>query len=159
LAAKSQCSGPSRPDALFISDMNVYAEIEGREFDWFAMDRTGRVAMFATAGAGTVPEMVLADYLAHDRVSEAFPVEHFGSERVWDAYARLGLYVYDWDHGKCVYRRLREPTATLPEHFGELFRGLSSLPRFDFDFEARAVIDGVDGEMTPDTSRERTRER
>ncbi len=99
--------------------------------------------MFATAGAGIVPALVLADHLAHDRLSELFPVEHWGSEKVWDVYAGLGLYVYDWDDGARKYCRSRVPSAAMPEEFRERFRCLPSLPRFDFRFENRMIIDLV----------------
>jgi hypothetical protein len=33
--------------------------LQGREFDWFAVDGEGNIAMFASAGEGFVPEEVI----------------------------------------------------------------------------------------------------
>jgi len=129
--------------------MNGAADIVGREFDWFGVDSAGHVAMFATAGAGIVPDLVLADHLAHDRVSDFFPVEHWGSEKVWDVFARFGLYVYDWDYSTCSYQRLRVPTSTMAEDLSKCFRDLASVPRFDFQFENRSMIDPVSDARAP----------
>jgi hypothetical protein len=125
--------------------MNMGADIAGREFDWFAMDNAGYVAMFATAGFGIVPDLVLADYLAHERLSEFFPIEHWGSEKVWDVYARFGLYVYDWKNGghQGHYCRVRVPTSVMAEDLSNCFRDRSSLSRFDFQFDTRVTIDLV----------------
>jgi len=121
--------------------MSTADQIEGREFDWFAADSAGRIAMFATAGAGFVPELVIADCAAHENLSDRLPVERWGSEKVWDVYAKLGMYVYDWDNVQGWYRRLRVPSQSMPDDLANCFRQLATLPRLDFVFANQAVIE------------------
>jgi hypothetical protein len=135
---RQRCGGCT---AWALCVMNGDAAVAGLEFDWFAADSAGRIAMFATAGAGVVPDLVLADYIAHGKILDDVPVEHWGSEKVWDVYAGLGMYVYDWEDVGCHYRRRRAPTAEMPENLRRSVRQLSSLPHFDFEFQNQATIE------------------
>ena len=96
--------------------MDSSTAIEGREFDWFARDQAGALAVFATAGSGPVPPSVLRCTAAHDAVGDAIPVSGWGSTQVWQSYAAAGLYAYDWDGTDHLYRKVAAPVdALLPE--------------------------------------------
>lgn len=120
--------------------MSNHIDLAGREFDWFAVDRAGCVALLATAGEGQVPAVVLAYYQEHDGISESLPPPaHWGSEQVWDDYAALGLYVYDWSH-KGTYRRQRTPSKQMDEALRSRLESLSSLPRLDLEFQDHETV-------------------
>lgn len=105
--------------------MATLAEIEGTEFDWFAVDRSGKFALFATAGYGPVPASVLASADAHTALGEIFEVEGWGTQAVWQSYSRVGLYVYDWSPMEHRYVRAAEP---LESHAPALEARLSECP-------------------------------
>lgn len=126
--------------------MNSHPDIAGREFDWFAVDRAGAYALLATAGDGPVPAVVLAKYEEHDGISEILPCTHWGSDKIWDDYAALGLYVYDWSCGK--YVRQRVPGATISAALQSTLDRISSLPRLKLEFK---LHDAVEPRLITDT--------
>lgn len=91
--------------------MDKPRELQGVEFDWFAIDQDGSVALFATAGFGPVPASVLAASEAHDAVGESIVITGFGTYEVWQSYAQAGLYVFDWSDSEGSYVRVSEPSA------------------------------------------------
>jgi hypothetical protein len=108
--------------------MEESQEIEGTEFDWFATDQDGRMALFATAGFGPVPESVLAVTKAHDAVGRSLEVTGWGTTAVWESYARAGLYAYDWSDSQGRYVRVTEPAASLPARVAAAISSIPSLP-------------------------------
>jgi hypothetical protein len=109
-------------------------EIEGREFDWFAVDQDGYFALFATAGCGPLPHSVSIAVDTHDAIGDLLEVAHWGSEAVWQSYADSGLFAYDWSDTRCCYVRVAEPTAPLPAKLEETLMGCHALPRLDVSF-------------------------
>lgn len=119
----------------------------GREFDWLACDREGRVAIFLTAGYGEVPEAVLDAISDEDaflaKVTEAI-VEHLPQTTKGEQVGRglrsdpftpfvgdRGFYVFDWKHWQGPYDLVLAPLAPaylddLPPHF----RDGAALARF-----------------------------
>ncbi|MCP5244423.1 MAG: hypothetical protein H6937_00020, partial [Burkholderiales bacterium] len=72
--------------------MSIYEEeLEGREFDWFAIDSEGNIGLFSTAGEGTIPDSVVEAYSEHDHISEQLESPNWGNSDVWSDYAALGL--------------------------------------------------------------------
>lgn len=117
------------------------SKIEGVEFDWFAVDSSGCLALFATAGAGFVPSTVSARFHEHAAMSEMLPSPRWGSEMVWDDYSDLGLYVYDWGGGRYdSYARIRTPAREMTDELRQKFLAIRPLPRFDFEFRSRETI-------------------
>lgn len=115
--------------------MNIYREeLGGREFDWFAIDSEGNIGMFATGGHGKIPEQVIADYKSHDRVSEAVDSPNWGSENVWDDFAALGLYVFDWDLLDGPYIIQRVPQSSMPDHLLKKILEIPSLVKLNVNF-------------------------
>lgn len=89
--------------------MVLFRERAGEEFDWFAFDEAGQVAVFATAGSGPVHAQVPLQASIHDALGDRIEVSGWGTNAVWGSYARVGLYVYDWDGQQNCYRRVAEP--------------------------------------------------
>jgi hypothetical protein len=108
-------------------------ELDGREFDWFAIDRDGRLALFSTAGEGVVPPAVHARYSEHDSVSETIAAPRTGTADVWQDYADAGLYVFDWDH-RASYRKLANPTRDMTVALQSGILALASLVRMRCSF-------------------------
>lgn len=97
-------------------------QIEGYEFDWFAIDAEGRVGHFSTAGAGLVPKVVLehigeTEYLTEELLR--LPVKgqatgHLpGNIKDWLEMAGRGVYSFDWQHSNEAYRLAATPSSEL----------------------------------------------
>jgi hypothetical protein len=124
-------------------EMTVPAEVEGIEFDWFAVDSSGSLALFATAGAGFVPSLVLSHAGEHDAISQGVLSPHWGTEKVWDGYADLGLWVYDWKLHEGPYFCVRKPSHEMAEGLRRRLLGVSSLPRFEGKFQHDETITSI----------------
>ena len=70
----------------------IFPERACMDFDWFAVDETGQVAVFATAGSGPVPAEVSAKPSPHDAFGDQIEMTGWGTIAVWDSYAKLGLF-------------------------------------------------------------------
>lgn len=123
--------------------MSEHAGIAGLEFDWFAIDRAGNIAMFSTAGSGFVPENVVCGRAEHWETACSLPAPHWGSDKVWDDYAALGFFVYDWGVDGGPYRRLRVPSGEITERLREKLVSLVSIPRLEIEFhKCRSLSEG-----------------
>ena len=89
--------------------MTNISAVQGREFDWFARDSSGALALFATAGSGAVPDCVLEASELHDSANGLIPVSGWGSPQVWASYTAAGLFAYDWHEPSGRYRRVASP--------------------------------------------------
>lgn len=108
-------------------------EIAGMEFDWLAVDQDGAFALFATGGAGPVPTEVLDNTDQHGAILEDIPVLGWGSQQVWQSYARAGLFAYDWREALGAYARVAAPIQPLDVLLAERLRD-SNLPRLNVSF-------------------------
>lgn len=120
--------------------MEKSCDIQGVEFDWFAIDRGGCIALFATAGGGPVPASVLAFSGAHNSIGGVIAVSGFGSLEVWQSYAHAGLYVFDWSGSQGSYIRVAEPTAGVEFKQAHAVAAIPGLPRLPLSFSAVAAI-------------------
>lgn len=116
-------------------------EIEGMEFDWFATDELGQFALFATAGAGPLPQLVLASIAAHDAIGEEVEISGWGTNDVWQSYSRAGLYAYDWSSTKGRYLRVAEPCASLKSDLGARLSACPSIPTLQVSFSQATAIE------------------
>ena len=115
--------------------MNIYEEeLEGREFDWFAIDSEGNFGLFSTAGEGSIPSLVIESYAEHDSVSELLDPPNWGSSKVWSDYAALGFYVYDWNLPGGPYNRKSEPTGSMSTELKEKLMAMGSAPTLSVKF-------------------------
>lgn len=88
-------------------------EICGFEFDWFACDRDGYLALMSTAGSGLAPACTLAAPAERELLLQHFAVAS-PSRSEWAEFAELGLYVYDCGSmHDYVYKRVALPTRPL----------------------------------------------
>ena len=96
--------------------------IVGNEFDWFAVDGTGHVGHFATAGFGPAPSAILSrldDLRDLDERVLRLPIigeataNRPGEIDDWLEMARRGLFAFDWQHWSGPYRRVATPSVPL----------------------------------------------
>ncbi|WP_156804635.1 hypothetical protein [Gallaecimonas xiamenensis] len=124
--------------------MNIYEEeIEGREFDWYAIDDSGNIALFSTAGEGSIPKLVIENYKHHDEISDSIDAPNWGSPEVWGDYAKLGFFVFDWDLPGGPYLRECSPTNTMNEELKKKILSINSLPVLDVNFSKVEKINNV----------------
>lgn len=115
--------------------MSIYLnEICGREFDWFAIDKEGEIAIFSTAGEGGVPEVVVENFKVHDEISEMIELPNWGSSEVWDDFSRLGLIVFDWDLPGGPYLKVRDSNSTKTNNVIEKIKVTNTIPKFNISF-------------------------
>lgn len=112
----------------------MQADLQGMEFDWFAVDCNGNIALFATAGEGFVPEVVIACFEKHSNISESLPTQRHGTSDVWLDYAEAGLFVFDWVLHGGPYKRCAIPTKPLSQELKKKIRSVPDLPKFNGSF-------------------------
>lgn len=110
-------------------------EFVGREFDWFAIDSSRCIALFSTAGIGYIPHAVMNFFSEHDEISQSIDSPNWGSSSVWDDYAKLGLYVYDWHLNEGLYVRVRIPEIQAEAKLIQMVDSLVALPKFTGKFD------------------------
>lgn len=126
--------------------MEMSCEMEGFEFDWFATDRDGCVALFATAGSGPIPKAVLDVAEAHSAVGDSLEVTGLGTTAVWHSYSRAGLYAYDWSDVQGCYVQVAEPSAPMLANLTSAISSIPGLPNLALSFSrAAAVTQGWQG--------------
>lgn len=120
--------------------MNASTGIEGREFDWFSIDQDGRYAVFATAGYGIVPETVRANVAAYDAIGTLIEVTGWGSSAVWQSFARVGLYAYDWSNMQGCYVRVALPEGALCPRLAAELAACEGVYQLDVSFSKIGMI-------------------
>lgn len=110
-------------------------EVHGGEFDWFARDKNGNFALFATAGGGFVPDKALSLAVTFESISNSIDAPNWGAFNVWNDYADLGLYVFDWQLPEGPYVRVHSPTGSGSGSVLDRLAGIGTLPKFDGVFE------------------------
>lgn len=118
----------------------MHPDLTGFEFDWFAVDTDGNLALFATAGEGFVPESAAEHHVDHSALSDSLPAPRVGTPQVWQDYADAGLYVFDWVLPGGPYERRESPAARPNAKLQAEVLALPELPRFGASFrDARKV--------------------
>jgi hypothetical protein len=119
-------------------------DLWGTEFDWYASDHDGHVALLSTAGNGLVPTVVLQTAADVDLLDQYFQVPD-PARGVWEEFAALGLYVYDCGslHEE-TYRRLAVPASPLRQGDlpDRLARAVGVFHFSDLTFADTLSIDG-----------------
>lgn len=116
--------------------MMMKEDPEGREFNWFGVDDTGAIGMFATAGGGFIPESVLAHLEEHDAIADSIPTPHIGTKKIWDDYASVGLWVFDWGYmgAPGPYDIVHAPTVPMGQELVARILAIPDLLRFATPF-------------------------
>ena len=109
-------------------------DLQGTEFDWFAVDSNGHIALFATAGEGFVPEAVIHCYENHSVISDSLPTPRYGTPEVWGDYADLGLFVLDWALPGGPYEMRAVPRVAPSEELKKKILAVPELPKFNGSF-------------------------
>lgn len=97
-------------------------DINGFEFDWFAVDSEGNIGHFSTAGFGPTPHTVEIE--SHDSAYEFFCgleelgdyellTRRGGSNNDWIHTAKCGVFSYDWKHGEGPYLMIARPKVPI----------------------------------------------
>jgi hypothetical protein len=118
------------------------SNLDGIDFDWFAIDVSGNAAVFATAGSGKIPVKVLESQIEHENLSNEMDTPNWGNDAVWDDYAKLGLYVFDWASDS--YQKIRSPNGTLSQNLRNKLNDRNILPRLAVDFSHVKSVKEVD---------------
>ena len=122
--------------------MGIYEEeLAGGEFDWFAIDTNGDLAIFATAGEGTIPNNVISHYIEHSQISESLETPNWGSTEIWNDYAKLGLFVFDWNLPGGPYLREKTPIGKVPNELKEKIMMISSLEKLEISFSKMEQVE------------------
>ena len=122
--------------------MRKIEDIQGGEFDWFAKDEDGNFALFATAGEGFVPDKALSLADTFESISDSIDAPNWGASNIWNDYANLGLYVFDWRLPGGPYIRVRCPTGSESGAVLDRLTGIDTMPKFDGVFENTASVEG-----------------
>jgi len=121
----------------------------GFEFDWFAQDVEGNIALFSTGGFGPVPSTVQAHFQGHDSAVSSIDVPHWGSLTIWKDYARQGLFVFDWVPNVGPYRLMEQPEGKISAALQHLLLQITELPLFNGVFRlADSIAVEEDDEIT-----------
>lgn len=112
----------------------MLADLKGIEFDWFAVDSEGNIAVFATAGEGFLPEGVAEHHEMHSAVAESLPASRVGTAEVWLDYADAGFYVFDWALPGGPYKLCASPKCELKSAVKQQIVEVTQLPRFSGSF-------------------------
>lgn len=126
----------------------------GSDFEWYAIDCKGQLALLTTAGFGPVPALVFQSKEAYYRAADYFhslPIRcghvlYASGPYDWSSWikaAEQGLYGYDWDAASSQYvpghpyKIITSPKTpiTLLDLPAEV-QSWVSLIRFDVDFNA-----------------------
>lgn len=120
----------------------MVSELSGLEFDWFAVDGKGNLALFATAGEGFLPRSVGAHHGHHSELSDSLPTPRSGTPDVWNDYAALGLFVFDWALPGGPYEKRAAPVGVASQALEKKVLALPQLPRFSGSFSDITKVEG-----------------
>jgi hypothetical protein len=128
--------------------MEVSRDFEGLDFEWFAIDREGRLALFVTAGEGFVPQSVASASDAISALSGTIETPHISTRQVWTDYGAVGLFVYDWVIPNGPYGLVQAPSEPIAAGLQQAILALPVVPKFDVQFGVTEWVGAVDGVAT-----------
>ncbi len=125
-------------------------DLLGTEFDWVAVDQTGMIGIFSTAGYGLVPRTALCCADVHGAL-----VDWIGGRAALPAFADLmtfagnvPVYCFDWVPHSGPYRRVQQPRGLPPIRHDELPEGLrEAVVELDLSFGSLEVVAGSEIEI------------
>ncbi|MGI9327458.1 MAG: hypothetical protein ACR2PZ_19725 [Pseudomonadales bacterium] len=114
------------------------------DFDWFAVDANGAVALFATAGQGFVPPTVVEFHVMHETVAGSIVYPNWGTDQIWNDAANLGLYVFDWSLPDGPYQRVASPEGVSDDTLPSMIKRITHLPVLKTSFADHTQITQLD---------------
>lgn len=103
--------------------MKKRSDFMGTEFDWFAADSGGFVALMSSAGYGPIPDRVFERFEQQQQIEEFFA--HLVGEPLMNDWTRMilslsacGVFAYDWKHWDGPYQRQGMPSV--PQRIDQL---------------------------------------
>jgi hypothetical protein len=140
------------------SSLAVCVSGTGLEFDWFAVDRSGYLGVFATAGEGPIPAGIWQHREAYNKLSEeclSLPATRLFEKFItasgdfgdWWRFAAQGLFAFDYRDVHRVqskrshcYELIARPHDMVPA--GSLLPALDIdwMPRINIDFQSHSFI-------------------
>ena len=110
------------------------------DFDWFAVDDNGALALLASGGPGFLPPAVVEYHVMHATVAGAIEYPSWGTDAIWQDVANLGLYVYDWSVPDEAYIRVAQPSSPSDAAFAAMIQRITDLPALVGTFQTSARI-------------------
>ena len=103
--------------------MKKRSDFYGVEFEWFATDPEGFVAVMCSAGYGSIPDLVFQQLEKQRCIEEQVTkLNGYSINAEWKsallAFSAAGIFVYEWKHWKGPYQRLGVPQ--FPQRLDEL---------------------------------------
>ena len=126
--------------------MEGFPERQGTEFDWFALDDAGEVAVFATAGLGPVPAQVRTASEAHDAMGDRIAVTGRGGTHRLGQLRQGGLFAYAWNDESRCYSRVGQPSRSINEDLSAPLAAMA-LPRLFLSFRNSPSIAPDDAQL------------
>lgn len=114
-------------------------EINGLEFDWYAVDLSGKYALFSTAGSGMIPECI-ANFL--DEYSDITIPSASQGEEPWKPLAKAGFFVFDMVNSDS-YQKKVNADGLIKSNVMEQLEALPNLLQFNGYFEKISKIDDL----------------
>lgn len=113
------------------------SDMAGREFDWFGLDPNEHIAVFSTAGWGSVPDLVFLN-LEVQKVAEALlgDLVGYNLRSDWNEMLKSlsegGVFFYDWEQSVGPYVRLVKPKRPISvRSLGISLPAIDGLVRFE----------------------------
>ena len=119
-------------------------EIIGMEFDWYAVDKSDNIAMFAAGGSCKVPEKVYEFYKEYQKIRELIDEPNYGSEQVWQDHADVGFFVFETDLSGHPYEKQAEPAGPMDSNLKQKIMSLPNLPRYNISFRGISTFDNIE---------------
>ena len=117
-------------------------ELKGREFDWCAIDVSGNIGMFSTAGSGFIPKSVINQYQSYNAIFENIPSPSYGTLKFFSDFSKLGFYVFDWDLNYGPYKKVESPQTDIDQALRQKIFNISGLITLNLSFsEAYEISD------------------
>ena len=91
-------------------------DLVGTEYDWVAVDPSGNIGVFSTAGYGPVPKAALCRTTDHESligwIGERAELPEFAD--IITFVGDVPIYGFDWEPHSGPYRRIQQPRGFLP---------------------------------------------
>lgn len=114
-------------------------EINGLEFDWYAVDLSGQYALFSTAGSGVIPECIV-NFI--DEYGDVAVPSAFQGKDPWKPLAKAGFFVFDM-LGSNDYQKKVNADGLIKSKIEEQLESLPNLLQFNGYFEQISKVEDL----------------